>query len=69
MNLNINKISCIMAEQGLSATNLAERCGVSAPNISIIMNRGRCRPVTAGKLATGLGVPVSEIVEGGAVSG
>ncbi len=69
VKLNVQKISCLMADQKLSAMKLAERSGLSQPNISIILGRGRCRPVTAGKLATGLGVPVSEIMAGGAADG
>lgn len=69
VRLDVQKIACLMADRGLTATKFAERCGVSQTNVSVILNRGRCRPVTAGKLATGLGVPVSEIVEGGAADG
>ena len=38
-----------------------------AQNLSVILNRGRCKPVTAGKIAQALGVPVDSIIkkEGG----
>lgn len=63
MKINTLRISVAMAEQGLTKKDFATKCGVSAQNISTIIRRGTCEPKTAGKLAAGLGVAVSEIVE------
>lgn len=63
MKINTNRVILILAQQELTKTALAERCGLSRQNISTILGRGTCEPVTAGKLAKGLGVPVSEIVK------
>lgn len=63
MKIDTKKVAVILAEQGLTKTAFAERCGVSRQNISTILGRGTCEPATAGKLANGLGVPVTEIVK------
>ena len=63
MKLNVHKIKLIMAEKGLSVTGYSELCGISRQNVSTILTRGTCSPITAGKLANGLGVNVSEIVK------
>lgn len=45
-----------------SYRELARRMGCSAQNLSVILKRGSCKPVTAGKIAQALGVPVENIV-------
>lgn len=62
MKLDINKIVQILAEQGMTKSELATKSGVSRQQISTIIGRGTCSPKTAGKLAIGLGVPVGEIM-------
>lgn len=64
MRLNISKILEIIANLGITFTELSCRSGVSRQNISTIIRRGTCAPKTAGKLAVGLGVSVAEIMEG-----
>lgn len=64
MNIKSQKIETILAEKGLTKVDLSKLCGISRQNISTIVRRGTCAPKTAGKLARGLGVQVSEIVEG-----
>lgn len=61
MNLDARKIEVLLAENGLSKSEYAERCSISRQNLSTILRRGSCEPITAGKLAKGLGIPVSEI--------
>lgn len=63
MVINTRRIEAILAEQSMTKSVLAERCGVSRQNISTIIRRGTCEPKTAGKLAAGLGVKVEEILE------
>lgn len=63
MRIDTNKIKMFLAERGLTRAAYAELCGVSRQNISTILTRGTCEPRTAGKLAKGLGVPVSEIIK------
>lgn len=62
MRIDVHKIEIILAEQGITKTALAEDSGLSRQNISAILQRGTCEPRTAGKLANGLGVPLSEII-------
>ena len=63
MKIDTNKIKMFLAERGLTRAAYAELCGISRQNISTILTRGTCEPRTAGKLAKGLGVPVSEIIK------
>lgn len=62
MNLRTQYIDTKLAEQGMTKSDLAVRSGVSRQSISTIIRRGTCEPKTAGKLATGLGVSVSDII-------
>ena len=63
MKLNVMKILKLLAERGMTKSELANRAGVSRQQISTIVGRGSCTPKTAGKLAAGLGVSVDEIVK------
>lgn len=63
MNISAMKIETILAERGMTKAALAENCGVSRQNISTIIRRGTCEPRTAGKLATGLGVSLADIIQ------
>ena len=65
MNINVAKIEIILAELGMTKKDLAGECGISRQNISTILRRGTCEPKTAGKLASGLGVHVTDILEHG----
>ena len=62
MNNSTTKIEALLAERGLTKTALAESCGISRQNISTIVRRGTCEPKTVGKLAAGLGVPVTDLI-------
>ena len=65
-DVNINSITVekILAEKLMTRTQLAEKSGISRQNISTIIRRGSCSAVSAGKLALGLGVSVSTIIDG-----
>lgn len=62
MTISATVIDTLLAERGLTKKTLAANCGISAQNVSTIIRRGTCTPITAGKLAAGLGVSVSEIM-------
>ncbi|MGI5963802.1 MAG: helix-turn-helix transcriptional regulator [Lawsonibacter sp.] len=62
MNISAIKIETMLAERGMTRTDLAELCGISRQNISTVIRRGTCAPKTAGKLAAGFGVPISDIL-------
>ena len=56
-----SKIEILLAEKCMTKKALAEISGISRQNISTIMRREECTPRTAGRLARGLGVDVSDI--------
>lgn len=63
MKISATRIETILAERRMTKSDLADDCGVSRQNISTIIRRGTCEPRTAGKLAAGLGVLVTDIME------
>ena len=54
----------MLAEKGMTQAILAEKSGISRQSINVIIRRGTCAPKNVGKIAKGLGVPVSDIIEG-----
>ena len=63
MNINVIKIEILLAERGMTKKDLADAIGISRQHISTVVRRGTCEPKTAGKLAAGLGVLVTDIME------
>ena len=63
MRIDTNKVQILLAEQELSKADLAAKSGICRQNISIILGRGTCAPVTAGKIAKALDIPGAEIVK------
>lgn len=63
MRLDRTQLDIAIANAGVpSYRQLAQRVGCSAQNLSVILNRGSCKPATAGKIAAALGVSVESIV-------
>ena len=63
MRISKEKFELLLARNDLSMRELAERSGISRQNISTIKLRGTCTPKTAARLANGLNVDVTEIME------
>lgn len=63
MKISATKIEILMAKKKISVSELAERSGMARQNVSVVKGRGTCNPLTAQKLADGLGVDVTEIME------
>lgn len=63
MVLDSHKVNLWLANKGMTKTELAQKCGISCTGLCNVLVRGRCNPVTAGKIANGLGVSVEEIVK------
>lgn len=63
MTINAIRIETLLAERGMTKADLAHSCGVSRQNISTIVRRGTAAPKTVGKIAKGLGVPVTDILK------
>lgn len=63
MKLDRTQLDIAVANAGVpSYRQLATRVGCSAQNLSVILNRGTCKPVTASKIAAALGVSVESII-------
>lgn len=62
MRINAVTIETILAKKGMTKAILSAKSGISRQNISTIIRRGSCEPRTAGKLASGLGVDVADII-------
>lgn len=63
MNISKQKIQYLMAGKKMTMTSLAAASGMSRQQLSVIVAKETCTPVSAGKIAEGLGVPVTEIVK------
>ena len=63
MTINNTKFEIALAESGLSMGDLAERAGLSRQRIHTILNSKKATPQAVGKVARGLGVKVTEIIE------
>ena len=63
MIINTQRIELMLAERGMTKAALAASCGISRQNVSTIIRRGTAEPKTVGKLAAGLGVPVTDIIK------
>ena len=63
MRINDMKFKIALANSGLTITQAAERAGVSRQRYSVILNQKNVTPQAAGKIAKGLGVDVTEIIE------
>ena len=66
MRINRVKLISEMARQDLTVLELAERSGLSRMTVTSVRSGKSCSKDSADKLAMGLGVPVSEIIEKGA---
>lgn len=63
MKLSKAKIRLAMARACIGVNELPERSGVSLSTIRLALAGKTILPATAGKLAKGLGVDVTEIIE------
>ena len=63
MKLSREKINICMARKQMTVKELAKTYGVSRNRINIILNQREVSVVSAGRMATALGVDVTEIIE------
>lgn len=63
MRISKRLIQFYMAERKLTVKDLAATCDMKPQNLSNIISRGNCKPITAGRIADGLGVTVMDIIE------
>lgn len=69
MNIVRNLVEIAQAKCQMNDAELARRAGISAQTLCAAKRGDNCKPVTAGKIAQALGVPVDSIIkkEGGNV--
>lgn len=64
MKIDRVALDVALVESGISSyARLAQEMGCSPQNLYIVLRRGSCRPVTAGKIAKALNVPLETIAE------
>lgn len=63
MEINNKKFEIALARSGLTIAQAAERAGISRQRFSMILNQKNVTPQAVGKIAKGLGVDVTEIIE------
>lgn len=65
VKLSIPAVLRLQAEAGVSDKELAERSGLRPQAISLILKRGTCSVINAGRIARSLGVGFDQIIYGG----
>ena len=63
MRINDKKFDIALANSGMTIGQAAERAGISRQRYAMILNQKRITPQAAGKIAKGVGVNVTEIIE------
>ena len=63
MRISNEKFEVALARSGLTMGQAAERAGISRQRFSMILNQKNVTPRAAGKIAIGVGVDVTEIIE------
>ena len=63
MELSREKINICLARKKITIGQLATLCGLSRNRLNVILNSRKVTPMAAGKVASGLGVDVTEIIE------
>ena len=63
MRISNEKFEVALARSGLTMGQAAERAGISRQRYSMILNQKNVTPRAVGKIAKGVGVDVTEIIE------
>lgn len=63
MTIDDTKFNIALANSGLTLGEAAERAGISRSRYHSILNQKNVTPQAVGKVAKGLGVDVTEIIE------
>lgn len=63
MKLSRYKVEVLLAEKQLSKNEFAEISGISRQSFCSALSRENCSPKTVGRIAHGLNVPVTDILE------
>ena len=63
MRINDTKFEIALARSGLTIGQAAERAGISSQRFAMILNQKKITPQAVVKVAKGVGVDVTEIIE------
>lgn len=63
LKISQNKVQLTMARKAMNPYELCSKAGISYAAYHRIMKEGGCKIATLGKIATALGVDVTEIIE------
>lgn len=63
MRIDRMKLAMRMAQKDMTVKALASKTGLSCATVTAVKTGKSCTPITAEKIATGLGVGISEIIE------
>lgn len=63
MRINDEKFQIALANSGLTIGQAAERAGISRQRYAMILNQKNATPQAVGKIAKGVGVDVTEIID------
>lgn len=63
MTIDNKKFEIALANSGLTVEQAAKRAGISRQRYCMILNQKKCTPQSVGKIARGIGVDVTEILE------
>lgn len=63
MTLNREKVDIVLARKGVTVSALCKTAGFSRNRFYTVMNSKKISPATAGRVASALGVDVTEIIE------
>ena len=63
MKVSLDKIEIARARNCMTVSNLAKAYGVTRARMNTILNQRELTPVCVGRLASALGVDVTEIIE------
>lgn len=63
MTISNDKVNLALARKQTTVTSICKQAGISRNRFYVILNSKKVAPVTAGKIASALGVDVTEILE------
>lgn len=64
MKISKAAVNLELARKGWTQTRLANEANITRQQLNIILNRGTCNPINAGRIASALNVDVLEITKG-----
>lgn len=62
MRINPDKAYALMADNGLTISEVSRRGNISRKGLQSALKRGTCRPESLGRIAKGLGVTAEAIM-------